>query len=124
MRGFELLRRIKDQLGAAGDAKERLRKAGYEFLAAAVEREAWPAGFRVEAELVRAGLLVLGVADGDLARASDAAVRQATRELTDLCEKAERVARSHRHGSTRRLSRYPATSSTAAMPIAVGGGCR
>ena len=124
MRGFELLRRIKDQLGAAGESKDRLRKAGYEFLAAAVEREAWPAGFRVEAELVRAGLLVLGVADGDLARASDAAVQQATRELTLLCEKAERIARSHQHGSRRRLSRHPARSPAGAVPIAVSSAGR
>ncbi len=104
MRGLEILRRAKGHLESAGDARERLRRAACEFLIAAVEREAWPAEFRIEAELVRAGLLALGAAEGDLNGVGDRAVEQAGRELLAICRKAERVCRSEAHAGSGRRS--------------------
>lgn len=94
MSGLDRLRRVRERLcGEGGDARERLQAAGCEFLLAAVGREAWPAGLRAEAERVRAGLLTVGVADGDVREADEAEVEWLTHDLLRLCERGERCFR-------------------------------
>lgn len=99
MRGLDRLRRAKERIdGTGGDDRERLREAASEFLAAAAFREGWPAGLRLGAESVRAGLLMLGADDGglshgDLVGVTDADARQAADDLLRLCARAERACR-------------------------------
>lgn len=99
MRGLDRLRRAKERIdGTGGDDRERLREAASEFLAAAAFREGWPAGLRLGAESVRAGLLTLGAADGELAGGdltgvTESEARRAADDLRRLCTKAERACR-------------------------------
>lgn len=94
MRGLGALRRLAARIEAAeGDPRERLRQAAFAFAAAYAEREAWPAGLRVEAERLRADLLLLGVLDGGLRDMDDDAVARAVHDLELLCVSAERACR-------------------------------